>query len=147
MRRNVSCKTVLALFMELAKVSVEENKMSTFLPQEVQAGLDAARTKAVQKSKRLKIKTESGSFPVLRVWHNGFSIEAALAPVIRGHVDLYDGERHLLQGLIIASEDQFGEWHYEFKRQNLVTDAPPVDFHRRPNAPAALLGSVNSRFL
>ena len=30
--------------------------MSTFLPQDVQAGLDAARIKALRKSSRLKIK-------------------------------------------------------------------------------------------
>ena len=39
--------------------------MSTFLPYDVQAGLDAARIKALRKSSRLKIKTDQESFHVL----------------------------------------------------------------------------------
>ena len=113
--------------------------MSTFLPQDVQAGLDAARIKALHKSSRLKIKTDLESFRVLRLWDNGFSLEAGTAPGLRGLVDIYDGERHLYECLIIASDEENGEMRFEFKRNTVVTDQAPVDFYRSENAPVALL--------
>ena len=113
--------------------------MSTFLPQDVQAGLDAARIKALHKSSRLKIKTDLESFSVLRLWHNGFSLEAGTAPGLRGLVDIYDGEQHLYECLIIASDQENGELRFEFKRNTVVTDQAPVDFYRAENAPVALL--------
>ena len=113
--------------------------MSTFLPQDVQAGLDAARIKALRKSSRLKIKTDLESFRVLRLWDNGFSLEAGTAPGLRGLVDIYDGECHLYECLIIASDEENGEMRFEFKRNTVVTDQAPVDFYRSENAPVALL--------
>ena len=113
--------------------------MSTFLPQDVQAGLDAARIKALRKSSRLKIKTDLESFRVLRLWDNGFSLEAGTAPGLRGLVDIYDGGRHLYECLIIASDEENGEMRFEFKRNTVVTDQAPVDFYRSENAPVALL--------
>ena len=113
--------------------------MSTFLPYDVQAGLDAARIKALRKSSRLKIKTDQESFHVLRLWDNGFSLEAGTAPGLRGLVDIYDGEHHLYECLIIASDEQNGELRFEFKRNTVVTDQAPVDFYRSENAPVALL--------
>ena len=113
--------------------------MSTFLPQDVQAGLDAARIKALRKSSRLKIKTDLESFRVLRLWDNGFSLEAGTAPGLRGLVDINDGERHLYECLIIASDEENGEMRFEFKRNTVVTDQAPVDFYRSENAPVALL--------
>ena len=113
--------------------------MSTFLPQDVQAGLDAARIKALRKSSRLKIKTDLESFRMLRLWDNGFSLEAGTAPGLRGLVDIYDGERHLYECLIIAADEENGEMRFEFKRNTVVTDQAPVDFYRSENAPVALL--------
>ena len=113
--------------------------MSTFLPQDVQAGLDAARIKALRKSSRLKIKTDLESFRVLRLWDNGFSLEAGTAPGLRGLVDIYDGGRHLYECLIIASDEENDEMRFEFKRNTVVTDQAPVDFYRSENAPVALL--------
>ena len=113
--------------------------MSTFLPQDVQAGLDAARIKALRKSSRLKIKTDLESFRVLRLWDNGFSLEAGTAPGLRGLVDIYDGERNLYECLIIAYDEENGEMRFEFKRNTVVTDQAPVDFYRSENAPVALL--------
>ena len=119
--------------------------MSTFLPQDVLAGLDAARVKELRKSSRLKIKTGQESFCVLRLWDNGFSLEAGTAPGLRGLVDIYDGEQHLYECLIIASDEQNGEMRFEFKRNTVVTGQAPVDFHRAENAPAALLEMHQAR--
>ena len=114
--------------------------MSTFLPRDVQAGLDAARNKASRDSSRLKVKTGKESFRILRLWQNGFALEDEHA--IRGFVDIYDGERHLYQCLVIASEDLEGERRFEFKRSTLATDRPPLDFVVEDTAPVALIGSA-----
>ena len=78
-------------YAEIGQTDFGGSAMSTFLPQDVQAGLDAARIKALRKSSRLKIKTDLESFRVLRLWDNGFSLEAGTAPGLRGLVDIYDG--------------------------------------------------------
>ncbi|MDG2405701.1 MAG: hypothetical protein P8M25_12310 [Paracoccaceae bacterium] len=116
--------------------------MSTFIPRDVQAGLDAARNRASRDSSRLKIKTGKESFRILRLWQNGFALEDKCAPAIRGFIDIYEGERHLYQCLVIASEDLEGERHFEFKRSTLATDRPPLDFFIEETAPVALLGSA-----
>ena len=103
--------------------------MSTFLPQDVLSGLDAGAL-------------NPGSW---RLWANGFSLEAGTAPGLRGLVDIYDGEQHLYECLIIASDEQNGEMRFEFKRNTVVTGQAPVDFHRAENAPAALLEMHQAR--
>ena len=57
--------------------------MSTFVPKEVQAGLDEARTDALRKSSRLRIETGGVVYPVLRMWKTGFAMEVENAPVLR----------------------------------------------------------------
>ena len=41
---------------------------------------------------------------------------------------MYRGSRHLSQCLIIASTEESGEIHFEFKRNADVTDTPALDF-------------------
>ncbi|MFY9210190.1 MAG: hypothetical protein WAO69_03595 [Aestuariivita sp.] len=114
--------------------------MTTFLPKEVQQDLDTARIAALRKTSRLRVDSDAMTFPVLRMWQGGFAVEAALAPSLRGHVDLYDGARHLAQCLIIASEEEAGEMRYEFKWSTEAHETAPLDFYRAPDAPVALLG-------
>lgn len=114
--------------------------MSTFLPKDVQKDLDAARIAALKKTSRLRIEVDGEEFRVLRRWSDGFSIDAADAPKLRGLVDLYDGGNHLAQCLIVASEEDGGEMRYEFKRATEAHDRAPLDFYRDPDAPIALLG-------
>lgn len=114
--------------------------MTTFLPKEVQIGLDAARIAALRKSSRLRVETGEDSYRVLRLWSGGFTVEADVVPPLRGLVDLYDGGRHLYQCLIVASETEGGEMQYEFKRSTEAHDRAPLDFYRAPDAPIALLG-------
>ena len=104
--------------------------MTTFLPKEVQAGLDSARLNSLKKASRLR---------VLRMWKTGFSVDASTAPYLRGYVDLYDGAVHLFQCLIVASDEEAGEMNYEFKRATAVADKPALDFEKSPDAPVALL--------
>ena len=115
--------------------------MSTFVSKEVQDGLEAARIASLKKSSRLRVMLEDGRFiPVLSLWKDGFSVDAEEAPNLRGLVDVYDGGRHLYQCLIVASEEEFGQMRYEFKRSTEAHDKAPLDFYRDPEAPIALLG-------
>ena len=114
--------------------------MTTFLPKEVQDGLDAARLASLKKSSRLRLFADGMPYPVLRLWGTGFSLAAQDAPHLRGFVDLYDGANHLYQCLIVASEEaEGGEMVYEFKRHTAAVDKAPLDFYRDENAPIALL--------
>ncbi|MHA7851772.1 hypothetical protein [Roseovarius sp.] len=114
--------------------------MTTYLPPDVQAGLDAARKKALKKSHRLRVQAGEDTYPVLNVWEGGFSLDSDVAPHLRGLVDLYDGPKHLSRCLIVASEEEGGEIRFELKRMTEASDRQPVDFERDPDAPVALIG-------
>ncbi|WP_226782136.1 hypothetical protein [Oceaniglobus trochenteri] len=109
------------------------------LPQEVKDGLKAARDRAQRRKGRMRVDVGGQTFTVLRYWDEGFSLRAEDAPRMRGHVDLYDGPRHMGRCLIVASGADDDEMVYEFKRMTPVSDRPPVDFARGDFTPAALL--------
>lgn len=113
--------------------------MSTYISKEVREGLDAARLAGLKKASRLRVLASDEFHPVLRMWRDGFAVEAETTPALRGLVDLYDGGRHLYQCLIVASEAEMGEMRYEFKRNTIAADKAPRDFYRDPDAPIALL--------
>jgi len=114
--------------------------MSTYLPPDVQAGLDAARKKALKQRHKLRVEADGRSFRVIRFEDDGFTLDIQDAPHLRGLVDVYDGGKQLYQCLIVATEEQGDEMRYEFKRHTLATDSAPVDFERASEAPVALLG-------
>jgi len=114
--------------------------MTTYLPPDVQAGLDAARRLARKASSRLRIEVGDDVYHVLRAWDDGFALDAQTTPQLRGRVALYDGTRLLSHGLIIASEEDGGELRFEFKRLTEAHEEQPLDFYRAPDAPVALLG-------
>ena len=118
-----------------------ERTMTTYVPPEVQAGLDAARKKDRKRKNKLRVETDGRSFRVLRFQDDGFTLDIEDAPHLRGLVDLYDGGRHFLQCLIVASAEEEGEMRYEFKRATQATDKPPVDFEQSEFVPAGLIGS------
>ncbi|MEP4248375.1 hypothetical protein [Tateyamaria sp.] len=113
--------------------------MTTFVPKEVQAGLDNARKNALKTASRLRLSVDGKTYPVLRMWKTGFAVDVDIAPTLRGLVDLYDGAIHLSQCLIVASEKDGGEVKFEFKRLTAVSTAPAIDFERRTDSPAALI--------
>lgn len=117
--------------------------MTTFVPKEVQAGLDSARLAALKSASRLRLNVDGKTYPVLRMWKTGFSVHCGSTPRLRGFVDLYDGSIHLFQCLIVASQDDTGEMCYEFKRLTAVSSTAALDFERDVNAPVALLESRN----
>jgi len=117
--------------------------MTTFVPKEVQAGLDSARMESLKSGSRLRLSADGVFHPVLRMWDTGFSLEGAAAPALRGFVDLYDGAIHLFQCLIVASEEDAGEMKFEFKRMTAVSDTAPLDFEQAADAPVALIEARN----
>lgn len=116
--------------------------MTTFVPKEVQAGLDRARLERLKKASRLRLSADGMTHQVLRMWKTGFSIDADTAPHLRGLVDLYDGSIHLFQCLIVASEKEADEMRFEFKRLTAVSNQPALDFVRKIDAPVALIEDV-----
>ncbi|NVO57494.1 hypothetical protein HW561_16985 [Rhodobacteraceae bacterium B1Z28] len=114
--------------------------MSTYVSKEIRAELDAARIATLKKASRLRVGMGDNTFKILKLWKDGFSVEAETTPRLRGLVDIYDGANHLYQCLIIADEEEGGEMRYEFKRSTAAHDKAPLDFYRAPDAPIALLG-------
>ena len=113
--------------------------MTTFLSKELHADLTSAQKDKKLKKSRLRVEFNGALVPVLKLWDNGFSMDIEHAPQLRGLVDIFDGSRHLSQCLIIASTEENGEIHFEFKRSTDVTDTPALDFVLPKNKPVALL--------
>ena len=108
-------------------------------PSSVLSSIGAARQNARRKAARLRLNVDGQEHPVLRMWKTGFAIPAEGAPQLRGLVDLYDGATHLLQCLIVKTDEEGGEMRYEFKRATAVAQSAALDFERFEKAPAALI--------
>jgi len=113
--------------------------MTTFLSKELHADLTRAKKDKKLEKSRLRVEFNGAHAPVLKLWDNGFSMDIEHAPQLRGLVDIFDGSRHLSQCLIIASTEENGEIHVEFKRNTDVKDTPALDFVLPKNKPLALL--------
>ena len=113
--------------------------MTTFLSKELHADLTRAQKDKKLKKSRLRVEFNGALVPVLKLWDTGFSMDSEYAPQLRGLVDIFDGSRHLSQCLIIASTEENGEIHFEFKRSTDVADTPALDFVLPKNKPVALL--------
>ena len=114
--------------------------MSSFLPDAVRQGLEAARRAALRRSNRLCLHDGDRVHRVLRLWDGGVALAASDAPPIRGRVELFDGPRHLATCLIVGVPVEGGEERvYEFKSQTPVRDRAPLDFERAEPAAAALI--------
>ena len=89
--------------------------------------------------RKVRVQVGGAVFPVLRCWEDGFALDAGMAPHLRGLVDLYEGDRHIFQCLIIASTVDAGELICDYKRSTLVLDRPALDYWRDENTPVALI--------
>ena len=104
--------------------------MSDMLPESVRRELAAARLRARRAQASRAVHVGDAAYPILEMSGDGFSVEAASAPRLRGHVDIYDGPRHIYRALIVASEQAGDMMRYEFKRNTAATGQAPVDFER-----------------
>ena len=113
--------------------------MLEFLSQDVVEGLAAARRNAERRKSRLRIQVGEAVFPVLRFWQDGFVLDGTLTPHLRGLVDIYEGDRHVFQCLIVASSTDGKEITCDFKRLTPVADKAPLDFWLDPTLPVGFL--------
>lgn len=113
--------------------------MLEHLPPEVQEGLDRARKRASARSRKLALHLGDAIFPILRLWSDGFAIDAGRLPHLRGFVEVHEGSRLLLSCLIVASEVQDGELICTFKRATPALDRAAVDYELDQQPPAGLL--------
>ena len=102
--------------------------MSTFLSKDVLAGIEVAQKTSLKKKNRLRVEFNKNHFPVMWLTQNGFCVEAEMAPMIRGLVDLYDGDKHLKQCLIVASKEENGIVYFDYKRNTATQTSAPKDF-------------------
>lgn len=113
--------------------------MTTFLTAELREGLATARRMAIRRTTRLRVEADGQVWPILRLWDNGFAMQADDAPHLRGLVNIMDGGRHLMQALVITSDTEGDEQRFEFKRATLAQERAPLDFARDEAAPTALI--------
>ena len=116
--------------------------MTTFLSKDVQRSLDEARSASRRKAVRHRLVAENASWPILRLWDTGFALTQDDAPKLRGFVDIYEGDAHLFQCLIVASEMSGSEMHCTFKRMTAIRSTAPLDFETRADAPVALISDM-----
>ncbi|MFD1911497.1 hypothetical protein [Halodurantibacterium flavum] len=113
--------------------------MLEYLPQDLREAIAAAHRREQRRKGRLCVHVNGAVYPILRWWEDGFALDGRLAPQLRGHVDVYDGPRHICRGLIVASLDDGEEVVCEFKRNTMVGTTPPLDFIREGEAPAGFI--------
>ena len=102
--------------------------MSTFLSKDVLDGIEAAQKTSFKKKNRLLVEFNKNHYPIIRLTQNGFCVDAEMAPIVRGLVDLYDGDKHLKQCLIVASKEENGIVHFDYKRNTATQTSAPKDF-------------------
>ncbi|MCG3268730.1 hypothetical protein [Yoonia sp. I 8.24] len=113
--------------------------MYEFLPEAVRHGLEEARKAALKRKDRLSVHDGDDTYRIRRFWDGGFALDLAGSDRLRGHVDIYDGPKHLYQCLVVSSVAEDNERVFEFKWLRPVTDGPAADYVMPEFAPAGLL--------
>jgi hypothetical protein len=103
------------------------------LPREIRAALSARPPErpARQDWRTLRVRASSGGADewhvIRRLDGTGFEIDAA-APRLRGHVEIWGGDRMLRTALVVAGSSGPGPVRYEFKRVTAALRGPPRDY-------------------
>ena len=105
--------------------------MYTFLPEAVRQGLEEARKSALKRKDRLSVHDGDDTYRIRRFWDGGFALDLQGSERLRGHVDIYDGPKHLYQCLVVNSVAEDGERVFEFKWLTPVASGPAPDFVRQ----------------
>ncbi|MDX8351897.1 hypothetical protein [Cognatiyoonia sp. IB215182] len=115
--------------------------MYTFLPEAVRQGLEEARKAALKRKDRLAVHDGDETYRIRRFWDGGFALDLEGSERLRGHVDIYDGPKHLYQCLVVSSVDEDDERVFEFKWLTPVASQPAADFVRPDFVPTGLIGN------
>ena len=113
--------------------------MTDLLPKEVLEGLALAQKRRDKRRSRLCVHVGDQVFPVRRLLENGIAVDREIGLNLRGLVDIYDGSRHLMQALIVTSQDEGNMRYYDFKWATQASDRPALDYDRPDDAPVGLL--------
>ena len=82
----------------------------------------------VRQVRDLVMKSGRGRFPVVAIGAESCLIEAAVGTAPRGLVDIYDGERHVAECLIVLAAPEGPFLRCLFKRRTASRLDPPPDF-------------------
>jgi hypothetical protein len=113
--------------------------MYTFMSDAVRQGLEEARKADLKRKDRLSVHDGDNTYRIRRFWDGGFALDLEGSARLRGHVDIYDGPKHLYQCLVMSSVADDHERVFEFKWLTAVATAPAADFERPEFVPAGLL--------
>lgn len=113
--------------------------MFAFLPDAVREGLEQARKDALKRKDRLSVHDGEATYRIRRFWDGGFALDLQGSERLRGHVDIYDGPRHLYQCLVVSSIEEDNERVFEFKWSTPVASGPAADYERPDFVPAGLI--------
>jgi hypothetical protein len=67
-------------------------------------------------------------FPILQLTDDSCLIEAPDSATLRGYADIYDGDRHLAQCLIVFASPDGELLRCSFKRRTPFRVSPPPDY-------------------
>lgn len=112
--------------------------MLEYLSHEISEGLALARQRRAKRS-RLRVRIGETLLPLVSLQAHQFVIEAAPGVRLRGFVDIYDGGRHILHGLVVATRQEGGQILCDFKRMSSVHAQAPLDYWRDESLPAGYL--------
>lgn len=119
--------------------------MSTFLPREVQDGLDAARQRDQRRNSRMMVEANGQTYRILKFWDDGFVLECKDDVHLRGFVDIYDRGHHMFEALIVATSQEAGLMTYAVKRMTAISETAPRDYVDTPVKVHGLLGGDAAR--
>ena len=104
--------------------------MSEYLPKSVRDELASAQKARAKKVSRLKVRAGDQEFTILRDWPGGFALDADDVSTLPGRVDLFRGDHHLCEALIVTASEAEGERQFEYKWSTPAGHAPAADYVR-----------------
>ncbi|MFN3644342.1 MAG: hypothetical protein ACK4TB_15620 [Gemmobacter sp.] len=104
--------------------------MLEYLPPEIRDAMGRPNRRDRLRGRKLRLHLGDAVFPILRMWDDGFAIDAARLPRLRGAVEIREGRRRVWTCLIVAAEVEGGELRCSFKRLSPAQDSAPADYWR-----------------
>ena len=99
--------------------------MDSFLPPGMASEIELARRNRDRRRTRHAVVAGGERHPVISLGPTGFVIEADGRPPLRGHVDIYEGERRVARHLVVCAWAEDGLVAYEFKRDSACGEVAP----------------------
>ena len=113
--------------------------MTGILPKHLEEELASALRSTRRKRATKLVHVGEEAYPILEYTEDGFAVDAADVPPLRGLIDIFDGVRHMTQALIVASAREGDVMRYEFKRNTAAHGIAPLDFAQETDAAVVLL--------